>query len=406
VVTGGQPAAQRIPGGSTDPARQQSLRRHNLALVLAHILSGGPAPSRADIAGQVGLTRTTVSALVEDLVQARLVTELPALRSRTAGRPAVPLVPAAGTLAAVGIEINVDFLGVRVLDLAGEVLAEKVLAGDHRSSDPDRVLRSVATLVTTVLGRLDGDIPVAGACVALPGLVDSPAGPLRLAPHLHWSGVDVAGRLATVRALRGVPVRLANEATLAAQAEAARRGPESFLYVSGEVGIGGALVRDGRVRLGDHGWAGEIGHLTVDPRGPECDCRATGCLEVFAGQDALRRAAGWELDRPVAELSTAGGPAVVEALRQAGEALGIALAGAVNLLDVQQIVLGGCFAPLAAELVPAIDAELRRRVLSAAWAPVQVQAAVVGDYPALTGAATAVIDAVAADPASWSARIA
>ena len=99
-----------------------------------------------------------------------------------------------------------------------------------------------------------------------------------------------------------MPIRLDNEATLGARAEADALRPDrtlSFLYLSGEVGIGGALVVDGAVFGGRHGWSGEIGHTVVDPAGPLCRCGSTGCLEQYAGKDALMRAAALDLDLPV-----------------------------------------------------------------------------------------------------------
>src|SRR5665648_1076891 len=159
-----------------------------------------------------------------------------------AGRPAVPLAAARGTVAAVGMEVNVDYLGVRAIDLGGRVLTERVELGDFRGSNPEVVLDRLAALADPVLALLSEEgVMIAGTALALPGLVDSITGPLRLAPNLRWRDVDVVGILAADPVLAGMPPRLANEANLAARAEArARRGsPSSFVYVSGEVGVGG-----------------------------------------------------------------------------------------------------------------------------------------------------------------------
>ncbi|WP_322098073.1 ROK family transcriptional regulator [Nakamurella alba] len=410
-MTGGEGAVRALRTGGATPARQAQLREHNLGIVLGEILHSPGPISRADISGRTGLTRTTVSALVDQLLQAGMVAELPVVRSRTAGRPAVPLIPATGTIAAVGLEVNVDYLGVRVLDLAGEVIAERVVPGDHRRREPAEVLGALADLfAATVYPLSKREIPLAGACVALPGLIDSGTGPLRIAPNLHWSGVDVVALLAGQPALHDVPIRIANEATLGAQAEnAALRGADvqSFLYVSGEIGIGGAIVLDRRLWAGSRGWGGEIGHTTVDPTGPECGCGSTGCLEMFAGKDALMSAAGLDRDLPVDALvaaATAGRKAATRAIEDAGRALGIALSGALNLLDVDTVVLGGLYAPLTDLLVPAVQEQLSRRVLAHPFAPVTIRPAVVTDHAALTGAARSVLDEVLADPSTWISR--
>ncbi|HWJ84606.1 MAG TPA: helix-turn-helix domain-containing protein, partial [Cellulomonas sp.] len=115
-------------------ARQGSLREHNLGLVLRTVLdvraAHEPPPSRADVAAATGLAKATVSALVDRLVAGGLLAELAPAAPQRAGRPAVPLTAPTGTLAAIGTEINVDYLGVRVLDLAGTVLDERIRRTD------------------------------------------------------------------------------------------------------------------------------------------------------------------------------------------------------------------------------------------------------------------------------------
>lgn len=395
--------ARRLGGaaGRGGAARQHSLRSHNLGLVLQHVVTA-PAPlSRADIAGATGLTRATVSALVDRLLAARLIAELDPVAAQRAGRPAVPLVPARGTVAAVGMEINVDYLGLRAVDLAGHVLAERVERADFRGSEPTAVLGRLARHAQELVdGLVVSGARVVGTALALPGLVDSVTGPLRIAPNLGWRDVDVHAILAGTE---GVPLapRLANEANLAALAEArARPEAESFVYVSGEVGIGGAIVLGGEIFAGSHGWSGELGHVVLG--GPEDADPAD--LEAYAGQDAILAHAGLPLSTTVDELLTlarTGHAAALAALGRAGRALGLVLAGVVDVVDVDTVVLGGIYADLADELRPHVVEQLRRRVISAPWADVDVQVARAGSFPALTGGATAVLEPVLADPAAW-----
>ena len=399
------------PGGPrSSPARQASLRSHNLGVLLTAVVDSEIAPSRADLAQATGLTRATVSALTDQLLAAGLVTVLPTVRAVSAGRPAAPLVPAAGTLAAVGAEINVDYLAVRVVDLTGATLGERIVPGDHRASDPAPVLAALAALCREVMGTAAADLPVAGLCVALPGLVDSGAGRLRIAPNLGWRDVDVVGALSGLLDRPGLQVVQANEATLAAQAEARALRPSgvaSFFYVSGEIGIGGALVRDGRIVPGSHGWSGEIGHTLVDPAGPECGCGADGCLEQYAGADAMLRRSELPTDRSVADLLALAGrdaPAALAALQAAGYALGLALSNAMNLLDVDTVVLGGTFATLAGYLQQPLQQQLRSRVLWNTWAPISVRPALVTSGAALAGAALLTRSRVLGDPLAWIER--
>ena len=385
-------------------ARQETLRHHNLALTLRHVLDAPSPVSRADIAAATGLTRATVSALVDRLLAARLVAELEPVAAQRAGRPAVPLAPAKGTVAAVGMEVNVDYLGVRAVDLGGRVLQQRIEMGDYRGSEPEDVLHRLASLAGTVLAVLSADgVVIVGTALALPGLVDSVTGPLRLAPNLGWRDVDVVAVLAAHPVLAGMPPRLANEANLAARAEArARRGdPSSFVYVSGEVGIGAAIVLDGRIFGGRHGWSGEIGHTALGTAGPLAD---GGTLESYAGQDALHEQAGLPRTGSVADLvaaAEAGEPRVLAALERAGAALGVALANVVHVVDVEHVVLGGIYADLAPYLRAPVLAQLQQRVITAPWAEVDVDVARAGRYPAMTGAALEVRQGLVEEPAAW-----
>jgi predicted NBD/HSP70 family sugar kinase len=396
-------------GSRATAARQVTLREHNLQLVLAQVLDAETPPSRADIAGATGLTRGAVSALVDRLLAAGLVAELAPVQAQRAGRPAVPLVPARGTVVGLGAEVNVDYVGVLALDLAGATLAHRRVTGDFRGSDPGAVLARLAGLVAEVRAELDaspgGPPRLAGMGLALPGLVDRITGPLRLAPNLGWRDVDVLAHLAEHAALQDLPVGLGNEANLAARAEArAGTGERSFLYVSGEVGIGAAIVLDGDVFAGRHGWSGELGHTVVEPDGPPCSCGATGCLEQYAGKDALLRAAGLDLALPVEALvaaADAGDRRALAALADGGRALGVAVANFVNLVDVEQVVLGGIYGPLSEHLAPVVEEQLRTRVLAAPWERAAVRASRSGDSAAMLGGALAVLATVADDPAAW-----
>src|SRR5689334_14295318 len=117
------------------PLRQDWMREHNLSLALSAVLEAVEPISRAQVAARTGLSRAAVTTLVDRLVETGLVRELaPVALPR--GRPAVPLGPAEHAVAALGLEVNVDYLGVRALDLTGEVIAERVVHGDLRGSEP------------------------------------------------------------------------------------------------------------------------------------------------------------------------------------------------------------------------------------------------------------------------------
>ncbi|MCU7722926.1 ROK family transcriptional regulator [Actinoplanes sp. KI2] len=368
----------RIMTAAQAPVRQSSVRAHNLALVLQTAANSADRPSRAAIAAATGLTRATVSALVDDLIAGGLLTEHDPAPRTGAGRPAAGLALNADGPAGLGLEINVDYLAACVMDLTGAVRHRIVSHGDQRPVSPAAALAALDTLADQARAAAAAEgLTLAGAALAVPGLVAA-GGLVRVAPNLGWQDVDVP---ALLPGLAGLPLIVDNEANLAALGELRAGDEQTFLYVSGEIGIGAGIVLDGELYRGGRGWSGEIGHVTVHPDGRPCRCGANGCLEQYAGQEAV--AADADL---------------------AASALGIALAAVVNLLDIGVIVLGGAYAPELPRLRDGIEAELGRRVLTAGLAPVTLRAAALGADAAMRGAADAVIRSVRDDPAAWLSR--
>jgi predicted NBD/HSP70 family sugar kinase len=383
----------------------------NLALVMGVIAGADAPPSRAGIAAATGLNKATVSALVDALVEAGLVAELRRTVTGRAGRPATPLRLAGGTVAGLGLEINVDYLGVRALDLTGAHLDERIQRRDLRGSQPGRTLAALRALAGQVTAGLEArGLRLAGVTLALPGLTDAGQGPLRWAPNLGWRDVDVRRVAAGLEPAAAGPgfFTVDNEANLAALAEAHIGARQSFIYVSGEIGIGAGVVVGGQVFRGLHGWAGEIGHVPVDPAGPPCSCGARGCLEVYAGKRALLAAAGLPAAATPEDLAArlAGGRGQARAQRAidtAAGAIGQVLAATMNLFDISTVVLGGDFTALAPALGPGIEEVLSGRVLAARWggASLTVAASAAGHHPALTGAALAAVRRAITSPATF-----
>jgi predicted NBD/HSP70 family sugar kinase len=363
---------------SSAPVRQSSVRAHNLALVLHTVANRADRPSRAAVATLTGLTRATVSALVDDLIAGGLLIGLDPPPRTGAGRPAAGLALSPDGPAGLGLESNVDYLAACVVDLTGAVRHRVVRGID----DPSSALGELSSLAGDVAAAAARDgLTLAGAALAVPGLVTA-EGLVRVAPNLGWQDVDVPAILGATPALAGLPIAVDNEANLAALGELRAGGDEpTFLYVSGEVGIGAGIVLDGALYRGGRGWSGEIGHVTVYPDGRPCRCGANGCLEQYAGQEQV-----------------AADPAL------AASALGIALSAVVNLLDLGVIVLGGAYAPVFEQLRAGIETELKRRVLTAGLSPVTVRPAVLGTDAAMRGAADTVVREVRENPAAWLSR--
>ncbi|MFJ2708379.1 ROK family protein [Streptomyces sp. NPDC087428] len=397
-------------------AGTESVRRHNLGLVLRAVLEEGEV-TRARVAARVGLTRAAVSSLVEELLSLDQLTESGKTFSGSAGRPGTVLKVSDTGPAGLGVEINIDYVSVCAVGLAGTDRVRVTEHIDNRNTPPAEVLAHAARLTNRVITSTgEQGLRAVGVELALPGLVSG--GMVRQAPNLGWYRVAAEGifgqALSTLRpAGRALAVSSDNEANLAALAELwfGGVGGGCFLYLTGEIGVGGALVLHGELLRGAHGFAGEVGHVVVDPEGPLCGCGARGCLEQYAGQAALLRAAGIDPAagvRGLGELerrARAGDTRTLEVLRAAGDRMGLVLSGAVNLFDLDTVVLGGIYRDLMPWLADAAQAQLADRVVSGRWqgnGSGLRASSLSGD--AARGAAARVVRGVLTDPAAYAPR--
>lgn len=401
---GAAPGGYREPDG---PASQQGMRRANLALVLGTVARLG-APSRAELSESTGLTRAAVGSLVGELIDAGLVRERGvSLRGRV-GRPGTAVALSDRGPCGLGLEIGVEHLGACVVDLRHEVRVRIARPAPGRGAGPRETLGLVAGLARAALAEAAGHgLEPAGVAVAVPGLV-TPDGVVAHAPNLGWRAVDVAAELSSLLPgpLRGRPPEVENEANLGALAELWHGAVgRDFVHVSAGAGIGGALVAGGMLLRGRRGFAGELGHVPVYPDGPACACGAHGCLEQYAGEEAVLRKCGLDGasgDRVslLAAAAAAGRAEVLRALDDAGRALGIALAGTVNLVDPEMVVIGGAYAELAPWLTPGMQAELDARVRIRPWDPGELAVSALRREGPVVGAATSVVQRVLSDPSS------
>jgi predicted NBD/HSP70 family sugar kinase len=400
---------------ATGLANQRAVRRHNLGVVLRHVAEHGPR-SRATIAVETGLNKTTVSSLVTELIGLELLVERGLEQRGTVGRPGQVVELSGSGVVALGLEINVDYLAVRALDLTGAERHRALDVRDNRRLEVDVVLDRLAALATAALEAVqtEGLRPV-GATVALPGLVDAAGGALLVAPNLGWTDVPVVAELHERLSGPSFPLAADNEANLAALAElweGTARGLLDVLYVSGEIGVGAGIIIRGELFRGSHGFGGEFGHMTIDPNGRPCACGSRGCLETFVGLEALLEAAGLDPSdaatttgsgQPVSDLAgraRMGDEQALGALRDAGRWLGLGIASAANLLNFQAVVLGGFFAQLATWLADPIARELETHVLASEWAVPRLLPSTLGPEAAVRGAAALSLRRVLSDPVS------
>ena len=383
---------------------QDDLRNHNLSVVIDTLLRASAPMSRAALAKETGLTKATMSLLVSLLIEAGVVKEGEPRNSSSYGRPSTPLALAGGKVCGIGMQVNTDGYGCVALDINRDTLAYEWVDADMGGVAPEDVFDRLDTMVTAMERQLKRrGCAVAGVACALPGLVTSRK-QLLMARNLGWENVD----LTQFEVMRRCDVRSGNEAKMAAIAQipgyACARADfldavdctDSFIYLSCDIGIGGAIVRDGEVVTGSHGFAGEIGHTSVSLDGPVCRCGRKGCLEAYAGRRALVEASGVAsgndaasvaaldrlLDALHADDAQAGG-----AVERGVEAVVSAMASAINLADADTVLLGGWWINFGQSFYELLESRLQEQVLGASAMQVSVSMPPVADHPALYGAA-------------------
>lgn len=287
---------------------QQLLKQINRMALVRH-LCGAPGLSRAALAEAVGLTKSTVSLLVRELMDEGWLCESELVATGALGRRATPLRLDTGRLALLGADVGVVAARLVATDLLGNVLAERTLPYPD-VADPHACIGLIADELAAMAG-MAGKVGLAGTPsagsgldrrviiglgIGVPGVVDDATGVLRHAPHLGWRDVDVAGQLrarfATLAggALAGLPMFIQNEANVAALAElefAGDGGADPLIYLSIGHGVGAGIVVNGRLLTGLSGFAGEVGHTILQQGGPRCSCGRRGCADALIGLRAV-----------------------------------------------------------------------------------------------------------------------
>jgi predicted NBD/HSP70 family sugar kinase len=332
---------------------QQLLKQLN-RMALVRQVSLQPGLSRAALADVLGLTKSTISLLVRELVDEGWLTESELLVTGEVGRRATPLHLDPSHLALLGADLGVDEARVVATNLLGEVLDTRILTYEDAGDAEACIRQATLALVKLAkrLGRPGANAPgrrVLGVGFGLHGAVDEARGILHHAPHLGWRDVDVAGIVQTHVAgspLDGLPLYMQNEANVAALGEyefADQSGTDPLIYLSIGYGVGAGVIVHDRLLTGLSGFAGEVGHTILQAGGPLCSCGRRGCADALIGLDSLlgrerpSHPALEHLFRRVAE----GDAATCAAVDAAGRQLGILLNNLWAGFDPMAIVIGG-----------------------------------------------------------------
>jgi glucokinase-like ROK family protein len=399
-------------------ADQSFLRELNISTVLRNIHTNAPI-SRARLASRTGLNKSTISSLVEELLDFRLIHET-GINSTGTGRPSTLLEinPQAGCI--IGVELGVDFVATALTDFVGNVLW-RCEANVNPAAGPESILDQTLDLVSeTVEASLSTGLPLFGIGVATPGMVDINDGILIFAPNLHWHNVPLRKLFSERFDLRILIENDANAAAVAEHLFGVARRCHDFIFVFAGVGIGGGLFLNGEIYRGKNGFAGEIGHSPIMTAGVQspCHCGNLGCWETYANQYSIiqRIQARLEVKRPsiipdlaaqqnsplsisiIKQAADAGDPEAIEAFADAGKAMGQGFATLINFFNPEKIILGGPLSLAGNYLLPAIQEVVSRHSLPVVNQEMEVVLSHFGTDASLIGAIAIVVDQVLSQP--------
>ncbi len=320
-------------------------------MALLRLLREQAGISRADLSERSGLTRSTVSLLIKELIEEGWLVEADAFATGALGRRPTPLSLDGTRIVLLGADLGPDAIRVVAASIRGEVLESSQAM--LRSKDPDEACHQLAAMVTTLSAKVtQAGSRLLGIGVGLHGAVDKRSGMLEYAPNIGWRNVEVGRRLGAELAASGldaVPVYYQNEADLAAVGETEfceRPVDDPLVYVSCGVGVGAGIILNESLFTGATGSAGEIGHTTLVIDGERCSCGRLGCAEAYIGLKAVAAAADCLHDgnidhRTLRARMSSRHPATRGAFARAGASLGVLLQNVWTTFNPQSIVLGG-----------------------------------------------------------------
>jgi predicted NBD/HSP70 family sugar kinase len=332
-------------------ARPDAIRAHNLGLVLSEIHRSG-ALTRAELTARLGVSRSTIGALVADLAHLGLVFEHVPSGGERAGRPSHVVGPRPGGPYAVAVDLDINQITTAAVGIGGQVLARHVAPVDPHPGTPAAIARLIVDALPALRSAVGRDSRPVGVAVSVPGTVNRRDGFVEFAPNMGWRHVEFGSILGDALPAN-LRLTLANDANLAVLAEhirGAARDTGDVIYLMGRIGVGAGLFAGGRAVRGFDGHAGEVGHTILNPAGPKCHCGRRGCVETYIGEKALMNLAGRRGEptpKKVADIFAAangGEDKAAAAVRVVAESLGRTVANLVNMLNPELVVLGGSLA--------------------------------------------------------------
>ena len=353
-----------------DPMATPRLIRHINQTRVLRLLKEEWTLSRAELARSLNLTRSTLTAVTDELMEMDLVIEAgQSFITQTTGRPGTGLRLNPEGAFFLGAEINVEHIHLVLINLEGSIIYRET--SKLRSTKPEAVCRDLVDLVEAVWSaQLGGSDRLRGVGVTVSALVDT-QGLIRIAPTFHWHHVDLKS---TLTSHLDIPVFVENDANGAALAELSfghRKGQSDLCLLFLDVGVGAGMIFDRKIFRGSDGLAGEIGHLSLDPAN-NGQAEGMGFLETHLGRDALlasyRRAGGGakKLETLLRDLKK-GMPVARKIVRIWGEWLTLAIRNLADLFNPKRVIVAGSLS----EFFPFVEEDIRRRLMERCFPTVE-----------------------------------
>lgn len=409
---------------SKNTADQAFVRETNLSLVLRLIHAQSPI-SRAQLASVSGLNKSTVSSLVDDLLERNLVHEI-GNNSGNTGRPAtlIEINPQAGSI--IGVELGVDFVAVAVTDFLGNILWRKQENTDP-TDDQEKMISQTLRIVKEAMAVGEKkNLYFLGLGLATPGTVNVEDGVLIFAPNLNWRNVPFGKIFAEQTKLNIFVENDANAAAIAEHLFGTARECQDFLFVFSGVGIGGGLFLNGQLYRGKDGYAGEIGHFPInaEPSQRLCHCGNRGCWETYANQHSIIQRVQTRLEVKhssiipklmaeqkseltipiIKQAADIQDKEAIDSFGEAGLAMGQGFAGLINIFNPKKVILGGPLSMAGEYLLPQIIEAVNRHSMPEVGKQTEIVLSAFGTDASLIGAIAIVVDNALSHPASIERR--
>lgn len=379
------------------------LKKYNESVIL-DLIRVHKAISKAELSALTGLSATATGAITSSLMEKGYIHETGIGESKGGRRP-VLLELKPGSFYSIGVDMDVDYINIILLDITGNVLSEKLIDMPSPSVFEKVIAKVEKTIVSILRSNSIEFSKLLGIGFSVAGMVDSETHEIILAPNLNWEHEDVRTYL---NELNGVPVYVENEAMASAICEewlGLCQNVGNFVCINIKSGIGAGIFTSGKLYRGAGGTAGEVGHIVVDENGPKCGCGNYGCLETMASSKSIVEKARRlvkqgvvsslnsyedvdEIDiNAVVKAARSGDEAARGILNEAARYIGIAVSNVVNTLNPQKVVLGKEFVRYADLVIENIKGVVACKALKSPASKVEIVVSDIGERASALGAA-------------------